>query len=309
MSRVLSLKSTYYEALKRLTLELAGVKLGEDHAFLVETRLSNLVRHEGYESLNDLVEDLFKTGQARLAVQVVSALLERDTHFYKDPKSFQNFENEILPNLYAARKGGTIKILSFGCATGQDAYSLAMTFDRIKSNYPGLDLEIVGADYPSMALDRARSGRYTHFDIQRGLPIKNLLTYFDPAPEPDSTDWIIKPEIKRIVNFQDVHLLSNLSSLSQFHAVLFRDALPHYASTAQIRVLRGLASLVLPFGYLLLGSNETLNQINFGFDQVEGLKCLYMRRDEIPATPDVDPTLKVPNGRTHFNNKSPRKHA
>jgi len=151
MSRVLSLKSTYYEALKRLTLELAGVKLGEDHAFLVETRLSNLVRHEGYESLNDLVEDLFKTGQARLAVQVVSALLERDTHFYKDPKSFQNFENEILPNLYAARKGGTIKILSFGCATGQDAYSLAMTFDRIKSNYPGLDLEIVGADYPSMA--------------------------------------------------------------------------------------------------------------------------------------------------------------
>jgi len=278
MSRVLSLKSTYYEALKRLTLELAGVKLGEDHAFLVETRLSNLVRHEGYESLNDLVEDLFKTGQARLAVQVVSALLERDTHFYKDPKSFQNFENEILPNLYAARKGGTIKILSFGCATGQDAYSLAMTFDRIKSNYPGLDLEIVGADYPSMA-------------------------------EPDSTDWIIKPEIKRIVNFQDVHLLSNLSSLSQFHAVLFRDALPHYASTAQIRVLRGLASLVLPYGYLLLGSNETLNQINFGFDQVEDLKCLYMRRDEIPATPDIDPTLKVPNGRTHFNNKSPRKHA
>jgi len=309
MSRVLSLKPTYYEALKRLTLELAGVKLGADHAFLVETRLSNLVRHEGYESLNDLVEDLFKTGQARLAVQVVSALLERDTHFYKDPESFQNFEDEILPNLYAARKGGTIKILSFGCATGQDAYSLAMTFDQLKDNYPDMDLKIVGAEYPSMALDRARSGRYTHFDIQRGLPIKKLLAYFDPAPEPDSTDWVIKSKIKTNVSFEDVHLLSNLASLSQFHAVLFRGALPHYSAVARVRVLRGLASLVLPYGYLLLGSDEALNQINFGFDKVEGRKGLYIRREELIEESQTDSNLKTPNGRTHFNNKSPRKHA
>lgn len=311
MSGVLSLKPTYYEALKRLTLELAGVKLGADHAFLVETRLSNLVRHEGYESLNAMVEDLFKTGQTRLAVQVVSALLERDTHFYKDRASFQNFEAEILPKLYAARKGGKVKILSFGCATGQDAYSIAMTHDRLKSDYPDMELEVVGADYPSDSLDRARSGRYSHFDIQRGLPVRELLEYFYHAPEPDSTDWIIKDSIKQKVSFQDVHLLSNLSTLSQFHAVLFRGALPHYSSTAKVRVLRGLASLVLPYGYLLLGSDEALNQINFGFDKVEGSQGLYLRHDDTVDGTDTNagPAHKTPNGRTHFNNKSPRKSA
>ena len=87
MRGALSLNPTYYEALKRLTLELAGVNLGSDHAFLIETRLATLARQEGYESLDDMVEELFNTGQSRLAVQVVSSLLERDTHFYTDRPS------------------------------------------------------------------------------------------------------------------------------------------------------------------------------------------------------------------------------
>ena len=82
MSAVLSLNPNYYEALKRLTLELAGVNLGADHAFLIETRLSGLARSEGFDTLSNMVEELFKSGQSRLAVQVVSSLLERDTHFY-----------------------------------------------------------------------------------------------------------------------------------------------------------------------------------------------------------------------------------
>jgi len=101
MRGALSLNPTYYEALKRLTLELAGVNLGSDHAFLIETRLATLARQEGYESLDDMVEELFNTGQSRLAVKVVSSLLERDTHFYTDRPSFDKLENIILPALYA----------------------------------------------------------------------------------------------------------------------------------------------------------------------------------------------------------------
>ncbi len=311
MAGVLSLNTAYYEALKRLTLELAGVKLGSDHAFLVETRLSSLVRREGFETLDSLIEELFKTGDTKLAIQVVSALLERDTHFFRDSDSFHQLENYILPQLYKARGGGHIRLLSFGCASGQEAYGVAMTYDRIKQDFPNMTLEIIGVDYPSTALDRAREGRYTHFDVQRGLSARDLVTYFDPHPDDDSTDWVIKDGLKSLVRFQEVHLLSNLGTLPKFHGVLFRGGLPHYSVSAQVRVLRGLASLVVPYGYLLLGSGESLNHINFGFDKVENSKGLYIKREKIVEEPEPieDPNVKKPNGRTTFEGAKLRKRA
>lgn len=302
MAGALSLNPPYYEALKRLTLELAGVNLGSDHAFLVETRLSALARKEGFQSLDALVDELFGTGESRLAVQVVSTLLERDSHFNKDPDSFSLFTDKILPDLYAVRGGGQVRLLSFGCAAGQEAYGMAMTFERVKDQFPGLSLEIIGVDYPSAALDRAKAGRYTHFEVQRGLPARDLIRFFDPAPEPSSSDWVVKDSLKAMVQFKDVHLLSSLGSLPKFHGVLFRGALPHYSGPAKLRVLRGLSSLVLPYGYLLLGSQESLKQINFGFDPVDGTGCLYRKREEIAE--DLDPLEDMAaiksNGRTTF---------
>lgn len=303
MAGALSLNPPYYEALKRLTLELAGVNLGSDHAFLVETRLSALARKEGFESLDALVNELFGSGDTRLAVQVVSTLLERDSHFNKDPESFAHFSETILPELYAVRGGGQVRLLSFGCAAGQEAYGMAMAFDKVKDQLPGLNVEIMGVDYPSSALDRAKAGRYTHFEVQRGLAARDMIKYFDPASEPNSSDWIISHTLKELVTFRDVHLLSSLGSLPKFHGVLFRGALQHYSGPAKLRVLRGLSTLVLPYGYLLLGSDESLKQINFGFDPVTKNKGLYRKRKDVAE--DLAPLEETPkvksNGRTTFS--------
>jgi len=295
MRGALSLNPTYYEALKRLTLELAGVNLGSDHAFLIETRLSTLARQEGFQSLDDMVEELFNTGQNRLAVQVVSSLLERDTHFYTDRPSLDKLEDIILPALYSSRKGGTIRIVSFGCSSGQEAYCIAMSLDKAKDKFPDVKFEIIGVDYPSTALDRARAGRYTHFDVQRGLPIRDLVTYFDRQAE----DWVIKDHIRQAVKFEETHLLSNLDSLGEFDIVVFRNALPHYSSPAQVRVLRGLSTLVKPLGYLLLGTDETLNHINFGFDTLARQPNIFRKREEKVEIIE-DPNIKKPSDRKTF---------
>ena len=301
MSSALTLNPTYYEALKRLTLELAGVNLGSDHAFLIETRLSTLARKEGYDSLDDMVEELFNSGQNRLAVQVVSSLLERDTHFYTDRLSLDKLENVIMPDIYPLRKGGTIRIVSFGCSSGQEPYCIAMMLDKAKDKFPDVKFEILGVDYPSSALDRAKTGRYTHFDIQRGLPIRDLVTYFDREAE----DWVIKKHIRDAVTFEETHLLSNLDKLGQFDIVVFRNALPHYSSPAQVRVLRGLAHLVKPLGYLLLGTDEALNYINYGFDTLAQQTNVFRKREEKIEIIE-DPDIKKPSDRKTFE-KSKRR--
>ncbi len=303
MSNALTLNPSYYEALKRLTLELAGVKLGADHAFLIETRLAEVARREGFKNLDAMIKELFNTGQTRLAVQIVSSLVERDTHFYHDRKSFDLLETTILPHLHRIHKGGRIRILSFGCVSGQETYGIAMTVERMKKQLKGLEINILGVDYPSQALDRAKAGRYTHFEVQRGLPIKDLVQYFDR----DKEDWVIKPALRKKVEFKEMHLLSNLDELNDFHVVMFRGNLSHYSGPAQIRVLRGLSTCIKPFGYLVLGSSETLEHINYGFNMVDNVSNLYRKREEPPEEIIEDPNIKKPSNKKTFERAKRRK--
>ncbi len=285
MSTVLSLKPSYYEALKRLTLELAGIHLGDDHAFLVETRLGALARQEGYNSLNQMVDDLFGQGQTRLAIKVVSSLLERDTHFNPDPTGMKALEHYVLPTLYRQGSKGPIRILSFACSSGQEPYSVAIMMQRFLQANPNLSVKILGVDYPSPALSRAKAGQYTHFEVQRGLPIKDLITYFDRVGE----DWVIKPELRAQVEFKEFHLLSKLDSLGQFDVVLFRNSLAHYSSPARIRVIRSLSSIVKHEGFLMFGSQESLPQSVYAFDVIpEHPHILQKHAEVIEPVPEIE---------------------
>jgi len=262
MNAALSLQSSYYEALKRLTLELAGVKLGEDHTFLVETRLSALARKEGFENLSQMIDELFSRGQTRLAVQVVSALLERAGRFFSDRKSFEILGDKLLPTLHPLYRGGTLRILSYGCSSGQEVYSTAIVADRMKAVFPDMTIEVTGTDYPSWALERAKEGRFTHFEVQRGLPIRHLVEYFDR----DGEDWVVKQSLRDKVNFVDHNLLSDIEALGTFQIVLFRGRLEQYSPPAIVRVMRSLSALITTNGYLMLGTEEQLGKISIGFD-------------------------------------------
>ena len=278
MGNVRSLQSGYYEALRRLTLEIAGVKLGNDTDFLVETRLSSLARAHGYDNLEALISELFTDGDTRLAVNVVSALLERDMRFFDDKIGFKSLSTTVWPLLSSAFDNEKIRILSYGCATGQDAYSLAMTLVDIEDAFPHLapqkGFEITAIDYPSRALKRATAGRFTHFDVQRGLPARRLVKYF----KRDGEDWVVTPALHERMEFREFHLLSGLESLGQFHMVVMRNSLARYAPSAQMRILRSLAPALMTGGYLMLGSGETLNDLNFGLDPVDNCPGFFRRR-------------------------------
>lgn len=280
MNSVLSLRPSYYEALKRLTLELAGVNLGDDHAFLIETRLAALARKEGYKSLMHMIEELFGDGQARLALRVVSSLLERDSHFNADPVAMTRLRETLIPDLMRENPGRVLRLLSFSCNSGQDTLSLAIMMDKLKQNNPHLTYEIVGVDYPSPALDRAKTGLYTHFEVQRGLPIRDLVDYFNKRGE----DWIVKNELRSQIDYKEHHLLGQLSDLGDFHMVMFRNGLPHYSNPAQIRVLRSLSSIIKPGGYLVLGSDENAPSLTYNCDPVPGMHGTFKRRQ--PNTPN-----------------------
>ncbi|MEE9273570.1 MAG: CheR family methyltransferase [Robiginitomaculum sp.] len=273
MSCVLSLSPTYYRALKRLTLELAGIRLGDDHRFLVETRLSALARKEGFANLEQMIDELFSRGQTRLAIHVVSALLQRATRFFEDRPSFEMIGDILLPKLHQFYKGGTVRILSYGCSSGQEAYSIAILLDKLSASFAGMKFEIIGVDYPSWALESAKEGRFTHFEVQRGLPIRHLVSYFDRAGE----DWVVKKDLREKVRFVDHNLLADIGDLGIFQIVMFCGKLTQYSPPAVIRILRSLSRLVRENGYLVLGSGEEIGEANYGFDIFQDATGCYKK--------------------------------
>lgn len=309
MRGALSLQPGFYEALRRLTLELAGVKLGTDHAFLVETRLANLAREEGFETLDAMVSELFKSGQTRLAVRVVSTLVERDTHFFRDPDSLDTLFETALTDMAAKRGGGRIDVLCHGCGSGQDVYSAAILAARHKGldGHPlaKIDIHITGIDYPSQALERAEAGLYSHFDVQRGLPITDLITHFEhhkDATVQNGSQWIVKDTLKAHTRFKGLHMLSGLGDIGKFHAVTFRGGLSHYSAAARLRIVRSLIQVLRPDGYLILGSSETLGKMTVGLEPVAGQPNLFRKKSQpAPESPPHSETEKPGLPPVEFN--------
>ena len=284
MGETLSLKPSYYEALKRLTIELVGVKLGADHAFLVETRLSALARKEGFENLSQMIDELFSRGQTRLAIHVVTALLERASQFFEDRAGFEALGDILLPDLHPLYRGGTLRILSFGCSSGQEIYSAAILANKLSDTFPNMNINLTGVDYPSDALERAKAGRFTHFEVQRGLPIRHLIEYFDR----DGEDWIIKESLRKNITFIDHNLMTDIGDLGIYQIVMFRGRLAQYTDPAKARILRGLNKLVSSNGYLMLGSNEALGAANFWFEAQAAVPGCYKKRGKQEAEPEPE---------------------
>jgi len=255
MSAILSMPLGYYDALKRLAAEVSGVVLDEDYQFTIETRLSVLAREEGYASLVEMVRSMFKSGDSRLAIKMVACMLMRDTHFFRDKASLTEFTDFVIPRLYEVHGERTIKVLIVGCNSGQEAYSAAMLVDKLKrSSLPKLNVEFTAIDYPSKALERAISGRYTHFDVQRGLPVRDMLTYFTRVGE----DWIVSEQLQKRITFRGTHLLRLPNDIGEYHAIICRDVMARFQPKVQTKFVRKISQFIKPRGFLLVGSDESL---------------------------------------------------
>jgi len=255
MSAVLSMPDGYYGALKRLTAEVAGVALDDDYKFTIETRLSVLARLEGYPSLIEMVQAMFKSGDSRLAIKMVASMLARDTHFFRDKKSLLSFSDFILPRLHQIHGPRPIKVLIIGCNSGQEAYSAAILADKLKEqSLPDLTVEFTAIDYPSQALERAKIGRFTHFDVQRGLAVRDMLSYFAKVGE----DWVITERLRNQITFREIHLLRLPKDLGRYNVIICRDVLSRFQAKVRIGFTRKIASHIKERGYLMIGSGEDL---------------------------------------------------
>ena len=182
--------------LRKFLRQRSGLVFSADKRYLLESRLLPVARRAGLAGLAELVHRLRGSDCEALAAEVVEAMTTNESFFFRDKIPFEHFRDTVVPRLIAARSlRRRIRIWCAAASTGQEPYSLAMSLREMGDRLSGWQVEIIATDIASEALRRARSGIYSQFEVQRGLPITLLLKYFKQVGE----NWQIEADIRAMV--------------------------------------------------------------------------------------------------------------
>lgn len=247
-----------------------GQQLGANRAWRIETELTPLMRDLGLASLEALAVAAQRA--PTIAEQVADALLNQESSFFRDA-AVLDLVARALAAMRVDHPERRLRIWSAGCSFGQEPLSLAMLFAEQPALAGAAMPEIVATDVSEAALARARSGRYSQFEIQRGLPIRRMVEWFDT----DGTDWIAKPELVRRIAFRRMNLVAGALPSGRFDVVLCRNVLLYLTPEDRRQILDRFATILQPGGVLVLGAGETTIGQTEAFQPSPTYRGLYER--------------------------------
>ena len=232
-----------------------GQQLTMSRRWRIETALSSLLRERGISTLDELITILVMGKEPNLSQQVVEALLNNETYFFRDRSPFDLLARHALPELAQRRaRSKRLRIWSAGCSTGQEAYSLAMLFAEDPMKWAGWTVDILGTDVSTSCIDRARAGTYTQFEVQRGLAIGQMIKWFEECGD----GWRAVEPLRKPLRFLVHNLLEQPPQPGDFDIVLCRNVLLYLSPDKKALAFERLASSMAEDGWLMLGAGETV---------------------------------------------------
>jgi chemotaxis protein methyltransferase CheR len=232
-----------------------GQQLTMNRRWRIETALSALLRERGIATLDELITILVMGREPGLSQQVVEALLNNETYFFRDRTPFDTLARNALPELVKRRdKSRRIRIWSAGCSTGQEVYSLSMLFAEEPEKWLGWTIDILGTDVSSACVDRARTGTYTQFEVQRGLGINQMIKWFEETGD----GWRAIERLRKPIRYQVHNLLEAAPHPADFDIVLCRNVLLYLSPDKKALAFERLAGAMAEDGWLMLGAGETV---------------------------------------------------
>lgn len=263
-----------FDYLRRLLYERSGLVVTRDKVYLIESRLRPLARENGYDNVEALVRALYQLKSERLICEIVDAMTTNETLFFRDSWPFQVLRNNLLPNIVSANSGmKRIRIWSAACSSGQEPYSIAMTIAEMGSALGSAQVEICATDISPSILNRAKEGRYSNFEVSRGLPEPMRAKYFVP----DGDGWRVNDKLRSIITFKNYNLLTDpaAAGLGVFDIIFCRNVLIYFDEATRRKVLQGMAQVMAPRGYLCLGGAETVVGISNSFQGLPGERRIF----------------------------------
>ena len=250
---------------RNLVREQSAIVLDDHKAYLIEARLSPLVRREGCGSIRELLRGLRDRPPNQLHRQVVEAMTTNETSFFRDWHPFEALKRHIIPELMEKRAGTrALNIWCGACSSGQEPYSIAML---LREHFPGLgtwDVRLLGTDLSTEILEKAKKGRYNKIEVNRGLPVTLLIKYFENV----GLEWRIREGIRQRVEFRPMNLIESWPHLPAMDIIFLRNVLIYFDLETRRTILGQIQQVLRPDGYLCLGTAETTMNLDEMYERV-----------------------------------------
>lgn len=254
----------------------SAIVLGTGKEYLVESRLVPLARRAGATDVDAYVADLRRRGTVLATRQVVEALTTNETSWFRDNAPYTALRDQVLPDLASRRPGRRLRIWSAACSSGQEPYSISMTALDTPA-LAGWAVDVLGTDLSEEMLERARTGRYSQLEVNRGLPATTLVKHFVR----DGAGWRIAPAVTAPVTFRQLNLVRPFPALGRFDVVFLRNVLIYFDVATKQAVLDRVRQVMAPDGYLFLGAAEMTTGVDASWDRIPaGRSSVYRIREE-----------------------------
>jgi chemotaxis protein methyltransferase CheR len=256
-----------------LVRKRSAIQLPAGKEYLVESRLQPLAKDLGFADVTAYVAKARQSNDEVTLRRIVEALTTNETSWFRDNSPFIALRQKVLPDLLSARSRPVhLKIWSAACSTGQEPYSLAMTLSEALP--PSVTFEILATDLSQQVLDRAKSGRYSQLEVNRGLPAPLLVRHFSRS----GADWEINADLKSRITFRPHNLLERPPVVGKVDIILLRNVLIYFDLPTKQAILKRMASVLADDGTLFLGAAETTIGVDASWERVQvGVGSVYHR--------------------------------
>jgi chemotaxis protein methyltransferase CheR len=265
-----------FRLLRDLVHAHCGLTFRDDMRYLLERRLGPRLETLGLGSFGEYHRFLrYDPGREAELDEAVDLLTTNETYFYREAFQLKAFAAEILPErVRALARERRLRILSAGCSTGEEAYTLAVLV-RDSRLFEGWDVEIVGADISRRCLAAARAGAYGEhaFRSPEAAPMRRWFRL-------RGGKWVVDDAIRQMVRFTHENLLDagSLASASRLDVLFCRNVMIYFDLPARRRLLRKFHQAMREGAWLLLGHSESLLNVTADFEIVHLESDLVYRK-------------------------------
>lgn len=267
-----------FDFVRRLVRKESAIVLEPGKEYLVRARLSTLCRTLDCATVDELVDQVRQNPNGPLHARVVEALVTTETSFFRDVHPFSALEEHVIPALAASRRRERrLNLWSAACSSGQEPYSLAMLLRERFPSLAGWSVRILASDLSAEMIDRASAGTYSQLEINRGVPSRLLVKYFQRA----GVMWQVSEEIRGMVELRQINLARLFPPLPRMDLVLLRNVLIYFDEGSRRDILERVARQMCGDGFLVVGGAETMINYDHLFRRVKvGQFTWYQPRHE-----------------------------
>jgi len=261
------------EEFRTLIEQRSGIWFDSSRERFFSTRIREHLQKKALASSADLMQ-LVRTSNVEYDA-LLQQLLTHETSFFRYPSVFDALKKRVLPDLHVRKfwnNPRTLRIWSAGCATGEEAYSLAITVAESLNFAEAWDVEILATDISRQALARATRGLYPQRSLLH-LTTEQKAAHFSVAGD----QFEVRPKIRSLITFAPLNLADGFY-LGRMDCIFCMNVLMYFSEERRNALIQRFYECLEPGGYLLLGHSESLAGVPVKFEKIVFDDCLLYHK-------------------------------